>query len=645
MAIESIVEKLIIPKIDNIIALCKGKYDEYMIPKAEHFQEYLERTYEKYSIINTLVFHNTQRQLKDIYIAQTLVNKYVSDREFRSIKIDKIPVELIKEYKKILITDTAGMGKSTIMKRMFIDLIDRGMESVGIPIYIELNRLKRERTILMEVHEELSSLTKEFDEDLYLKLIQTGGFIFFLDGFDEISILDKNDVIHDIQSFISKAGTKNYYIMTSRHEDSLRSFGDFQSFSIQPLTKDEAFELLRKYDLSRYKQLSKKLIQLLECGEYDSIDEYLENPLLVSLLYSAFDHKQTIPLKKHQFYRQVYDAYFDTHDLTKGIDARQKRSGLDIDDFNRVLRYVGYECLMRIGVRFDEDTIIKSIDRARVFCLNLKFSSTDFLQDLLIAVPLFSKEGTEYKWAHKSLMEYFAAQFIFFDAKLNQDRILKKISQSEHVDKFINMLDLYYDIDWKGFSQSITLPICKGYVEFYAKHNTTVLGVNKDLIDERLAYLFFGRYAFVIKPDSDLGIEVPWELPNLGFSAEDIESYKYGSDDTFSFAKSFYYQESLFILLNKKIHYIFNKTSNYVDVIGLLRRLYVYYENSFMQNYAYLIDVKTGSEKAFLYDAVNQLIKRFRGLYLNCEACKKEVEHIEKEIAQSEDVFDVLASI
>ena len=40
-------------------------------------------------------------------------------------------------------------------------------------------------------YDELSSLSKEFDKDLMLKLIQRGGFIFFLDGYDEISLSDK----------------------------------------------------------------------------------------------------------------------------------------------------------------------------------------------------------------------------------------------------------------------------------------------------------------------------------------------------------------------------------------------------------------------------------------------------------------------
>ena len=262
--VTALVDKLVAPKIEQFSKWCKENYNEYLIPKPEHFQEYLKRSYTKYSIVNTLVFHNSQRELKEIYVAQTLVKEHSSEDDKETIKIDKLPVPLIKKYKKILITDTAGMGKSTIMKRMFIDLIDKGLDDVGIPIYIELNKLNKEHTILHEIQKELSSLSKQFDNDLLLKFIQTGGFIFFLDGFDEISISDRSEVTNDIQNFISKAGTNNYYILTSRPEGSLSSFGNFQSFKIQPLTKEESFELLKKYDLSKKKELSEKLVELLK---------------------------------------------------------------------------------------------------------------------------------------------------------------------------------------------------------------------------------------------------------------------------------------------------------------------------------------------------------------------------------------------
>ena len=164
--VEPFVEKYVTSKLQSFAEWCKKKHKEVMIPTAEHFQEYLERSYDKYSIVNTLVFHNSQRQLKDIYVAQTLIKENRFDDKKETITIDKLPIALIKKYRKILITDTAGMGKSTIMKRMFIDLIDNGLSDVGIPIYVELNKLNKDHTILTEIQDELCSLSEKFDNEL-----------------------------------------------------------------------------------------------------------------------------------------------------------------------------------------------------------------------------------------------------------------------------------------------------------------------------------------------------------------------------------------------------------------------------------------------------------------------------------------------
>ena len=560
-AIKSLVEKVIAPRLEKFVKSVKTDYKEVLDRNKDYFSEYYLRTYEKYSIVNTLVFHNSQRYLKDIYVAQSLVKENRPWGEDETIKVDKFPVELIKNYKRVLITDTAGMGKSTIMKRMFIDVIDNSIKDVGIPIYIELNRLNKNHTIYQEIQEGLSSLSEEFDNDLLLNFIQKGGFIFFLDGYDEISIADRDKVTLDIKDFIARASTGNFFIMTSRPESNLSSFGDFQSFTIEPLTKDEAFELLSKYDLSKKRELSTKLIKLLKSGQYRSIDEYLVNPLLVSLLFTAYDYNGSIPFEKHRFYGVVFEAYFEKQDLSKPIKSRDKLSGLNYDGFDRILRYLGFDCLVRTGVKFNEDKILNSIREAKEYCgylENKDFSETDFLKDLTSSVPLFYKEGTDYKWVHKSLLEYFAARFIFCDAKENQDRILKAIYDSEHIDKYINMLDLYYDIDLKGFSKNITLPFCEHFLEIYDTHIKDV-NLRKELFSTRISNLLFAKSALLVstimarkdadhtfaKTDSGLYLYGNYRIQNLDsemvYLALGVPSKEYLLSNIFFRKKKYYY--------------------------------------------------------------------------------------------------------
>lgn len=486
-AIDYLIENTITPKLNQLAKNINLKYNELLIPKGEHFEEYLYRTYKKHSIINTLIFKNKQVPLKDLYIPLTIYKDDIQNKDNEKTCITGYPVDLLNKYNKILITDTAGMGKSTVSKRIFLDIIDNGY---GIPIYIEMRRLSSTHPISTEIKEQIDSLNKEFDRDLFYRFIQTGEFIFILDGFDEISLKERNHVINQIQDFISHA-SNNKFLMTSRPEDSLACFGDFQSFKINSLIKSEAYELLRKYDSQG--ETSKLLITELKTGKYEMINEFLKNPLLVSLLFAAFDYKQTIPLKKHVFYRQVYDAYFDSHDLSKGGGyMHEKKSGLDIDDFDRVLRHVGFKCLKYQKIEFEKDTLLKIINEAKEDSRDLNFGVSDFFYDILHSVPLFCNDGQYYKWVHKSIQEYFAAQFIYKDAKENQDAILSTMYRSINVDKYFNLLDIYYDIDNWGFAKNITKSICEEFCLFYeekikTKRNTVITQEN---IDDRIGLLF-----------------------------------------------------------------------------------------------------------------------------------------------------------
>ena len=302
------------------------------------FEEYLSKRYERFLVIDTLAFPNKQTLFKTIYEPLTITDGNDFE-EGLEIQIDKYPDNFIPQFCRVIIEDTAGMGKSTISKKLFLSIVE---QKAGIPILIELRHLSSRNRILKEIQKQLSPIGKVISQDSILKLINEGDFIFLFDGFDEIANDNRDFVIKEIHSFIEKAN-HNYFLITSRYEECLTSFGDFQRFRIRSLKQEEAFSLIRRYDKYSFKPIGEDLIELLNENNDSTINEYLSNPLLVSLLYKSFDFKKDIPLKKSQFYRQVYDALFETHDLSKeGYLKREKYSKLHIDDFERVLRYVGF---------------------------------------------------------------------------------------------------------------------------------------------------------------------------------------------------------------------------------------------------------------------------------------------------------------
>lgn len=456
--VAAIVETFVKPKLQKLSKFLKKEEASGIISLEAKFQEYLERTYEHHSYINVLAFQNQQKKLSDIYIPLTIIN----ENNNATFLLNEYKNEFIPKYKKVLISDTAGMGKSTLMRYLFLSSIEKNK---GIPIFIEMRKLKGDVSIFNYILNELNPIENEFDEDFIRRLIKEGNFILFFDGYDEIPLSQRDEVVLNLYDFISKAGN-NLFIVTSRPESSLASFPDFMNFNIEPLELEQSFELLKKYDNSG--EISAEIISKLEGDMLESIEEFLTNPLLVSLLFKSYEYKRKIPLKKHLFYRQVFDSLYESHDLTKNPPLiRPKFSNLEIDDFHRVLRALGFITLKLGEIEYDKDKLLSLLKQSKERCIGLNFKESDFLKDLLSTVPVFNRDGNYYKWSHKSLQDYFAAQFIWHDSDENKTDILRKLVRSEENFTYFNVLDLYYDIDYKTFRHAIIYDLLSTLINHY----------------------------------------------------------------------------------------------------------------------------------------------------------------------------------
>ena len=458
---------------------------------SESFGDYLARLYKAHSVLNTIVFSNQQKQLKDLYVPLTLTDLNGNGAE--EYRIDSFPDMLLDKYHRVLIRDTAGMGKSTLVKYMFLSAID-GQKNYPIPLYIELRRLNRNHTLIDEVQNQLGAIDKEFDKRLLLEFFREGRFVFFLDGFDEILSIEKEIVTRDLHDFIFKA-PDNYYILTSRNNPSLKSFGDFKLMKIKPLVEDEVYKLLSRYDNSGI--ISTPLIATLKAGEYLKVRTFMENPLLVSLLFVAYDFRKSIPLQKHIFYEQVFESFFDVHDLSKDSYVRPKVTRMNKTEFRLVLRAIGMICLTKDTTEFSKSEFVEVLEKARLLAGGLKYSTDNLMKDLLENVPLFCSDDVYYRWAHKSLQEFFAAEFISCDN--NKELILSKILNSKQIENYSNFLDLFSEIDSFNYDRYIVMPVMSDYVSF----KDTVGAMNDSvmhLLVLRLCEMVYGREIFLYLP-------------------------------------------------------------------------------------------------------------------------------------------------
>lgn len=485
------IDKLSSKVSDELKLLYHNVFDSYKI--------YLEHECERHSRFTSIVFKNEQKRLEDYYVPLTLVKSEFGSNKAIVERVDSYPLNTINAVERLLIVDTAGMGKSTLLKYLFVSCVK---QKAGIPIFVELRKLSSKKLLLDFIIEQLAGIDGKIERSVVVNLLESGGFVFFFDGYDEITDSERLQVTDNLQVFISKT-PKNKYFITSRDEQSLIAFADFQRFTIRPLIRDEAFCLLRKYADNN---LAKTLIERLKQPEYKNMEEFLVNPLLTSLLYKSFEYKAIIPLKRHIFYRQVFEALYEAHDLTKegGEFQRKKQSGLDIDALEQVLRYLGYLTYKAQKVEYTKDELLEFVDRAKQLAAQNTVKSSQIIHDLTHAVPLMLEEGNYIRWAHRSIQEYFAALCICRNMQGKQLDILLKYYLGDDFSSHINLVALCADIEPSYFRQSILKNLSEELLrEFDSIYQNIPDSISPELIRKR-KQLVVSKKLFISIGDQDI---------------------------------------------------------------------------------------------------------------------------------------------
>ncbi|MED2763231.1 NACHT domain-containing protein [Bacillus thuringiensis] len=554
-------------KIHNVFERKKIKFEHYD-ELAEKFNRYLESSANEYSTIPTIALKHRKVYLEQIYqplkilsLEFTASNRTAKDNN--AVLLDRYNEEFFGNYPKLLITDSAGMGKSTFLKFLFLSSI---RQQIQIPVFIELRRLNTNHSIIDEIYKKINFISSDFTKEHIIELIKDGDFLFFLDGYDEIPGNDREEVSSNLKQFISY-GNKNRFIITSRPHHGLH-FSDFEKFEIVGLQKEEAFELIAKYDkVSDYK-LHKNLVETIDKAQ-GQFDEFLENPLYVSLLYLTYRNKHELPLTQAAFYRQVYDALYSDHDLTKEDGyKRQIFSGLSRDELDSFLQQFAFQCMEKGINDFEIDyllSLIKEVLKDGMF--ERKIEPFEVLSDIVQNVPLLIKEGSSYKWIHKSFMEYFAAKYIAVDP--DKVQFLENLwkNQLAYLDDFSNMMTIYVDIDKKTFNDIFVKRLLEDFINHVEEEELTgnvkilkQLNFHRELLlvkesdnlfdisDEDIPETFINRYGrWLVNEETDYEISSVF-YPTFG---ENINS----SLDIFAAQgdiKSFYNLDPLLNILSSK---------------------------------------------------------------------------------------------
>jgi len=429
------------------------------------YEEYLYLTKNCYEKIKTLLCRHEPKDLYSFYECVGI--------KFEEKIVDTNCVNNIMNIgHKIIITGTGGIGKTIMMKHFFLNCINQGEY---IPILIELRKLndKEIKDIILSdyIYEVLKSFNFDLENKYFKYSLETGCYLILFDGYDEV----KKEISEKVTKEISDLSNKypdNYYILTSRPLDEFIGWCDFTELKTMPLTKTQALSLINKLDYE--KEVKDKFYIELEETLFEKYESFASNPLLLTIMLITFENRGTIPNKLNDFYEQAFSALFNAHDATKGTYKREIQCKLGYEDFKRIFSYFCFKSFFKSQYEFTHSQIIAYLEESKIK-LNIKFNSEYYLNDLDNSVCMLIHEGLNYKFAHRSFQEYFAAiHTVQLDDTMQTQLITSWLKNDGFQQSSSNYSYMLYDLQKERFIKNILLIGLKDLKKKFNKNNNSI---------------------------------------------------------------------------------------------------------------------------------------------------------------------------
>ena len=458
--VTALLDKLAEPAIKGLVGSAKSEWEKFKVDLDIVFRKYLKNSVEKYGKIKTILYRTEPKYIYDFFECPNLRKEKGS-----IIKGDSID-NILDVSNFVIIQGTGGIGKSTFLKHLFMDEVSK---KGWIPVFIELkdlNLINGEYEITDFVFQRLYDLGSTIKKEYMEYALQSGCFLFLLDGYDEIAT-DKKDVFfRKLDSFCDRF-SDNHFIISSRPYSEFVEFQRFSVLTLCSLSKDQALSLVQKIEFDQ--EIKQRFLAALDESLYERHTSFASNPLLLNIMLLTFDNYAEIPEKLHLFYANAFETLYSKHDATKSGYRRELRCSLSYDSFKKVFAYFCFITYYQGKIELTHDDILTVLKKVR--SSTVSFDPADYIFDLVNSICVLYRDGVNYKFTHRSFQEYFTAIFLKELSDQNMQKmgieLVKKDYFKASHDSVFSMLR---DMSEQRFEQNILLPLV---VEFESECEDT----------------------------------------------------------------------------------------------------------------------------------------------------------------------------
>lgn len=407
---------------------------------------YVEQSSNRLSYVRTILHGSEDIPLQSIYVSPTFKK---ANKAFSEAYV----ISEITRHRRVLVTGTAGGGKSLFIKNTALELFKNFKEL--FPVFIELRSLDGEGSLMDAVTDHLIRSIRTITQEIVESEIRSGHFVLMLDGFDELNH-DKHDLYAAELEMLGELYPEMRVVMTSRIEEEIVNLPGFHVYEVQPLSKSQCVELLYKTRYEEEKKLA--FIERVESELYSKHRTFLSNPLLTNMMLMTFSEAGDVPTKIVNFYKQVYEVLFYKHDRSKGVWKRNNKTEFQLDEFERVFAFFCARSYADEKFQFSDVEAISYVNMAMEYEDKNGTPAVDFLSDLLKNVCLLQRDGLYYAFVHRSFQEYFAAVFISRQDDSRMASAIRSLASRAESDEVIEML---YQLNPDAFERTWALPWLK----------------------------------------------------------------------------------------------------------------------------------------------------------------------------------------
>lgn len=304
----------------------------------------------------------------------------------------------------IILEGIAGQGKSILLRYLCsVELY----EAKRFPIFVELRRITSAQRLRQRIQASFKALGVALDDALFEDLAKSGKILLLLDAFDEIPDSIKSEVLTEIED-LADTHKNLQIIITSRPHEAVQMSTRLSVYKLSYFKGDEYKSVINK--LTGEKAQAENLISHIE-NQARHMKELLCTPLLVTLLVMSYKSYQKLPSRLPDFYDGLFLLLLQRHDGSKPGFSRERSCNLDDNEYRRIFETLCL-CSKKKGRLSFSATEIHELAQKAIELSNIKVSAQKFVKDIIGITCLIIREGSEHRFIHATVLEYYAASYI-----------------------------------------------------------------------------------------------------------------------------------------------------------------------------------------------------------------------------------------